>query len=80
MFDFLRAQQSFRGASSRIWVNRDHNFLVGEDTSVNNFVYLDGEFSFFDKDLFGNFVMKLGRSWGYFGILELGIMGRCFVV
>ena len=30
---------------------------------------MNGEFGFFDKDLFGNLVMELSSLWGYFGIL-----------
>ena len=47
----------------------DHNCLVGEEAPIDNFWYLDGELGFWDMDLFDNFVMELGSSWGNFGIM-----------
>ena len=36
----------FLGVSSRILVEGGHSFLVGEEVSVRNFGYLEGEFGF----------------------------------
>ena len=44
-----------------------------EKASVDNLRYLDGEFGFLEKDLFGNLVMEFGSSWGHFSVLELGL-------
>ena len=42
-----------------------------EEASVDNFQFLDREFGFVDKVLFGNLAMELGSSWVYIGILKL---------
>ena len=61
-YNFVRILASvvkFLGNSSQIGVAGDHNCLVREEASVDNFGYFDEEFCFLDKDLFGYLVMDL---------------------
>ena len=60
-------------ASSQIWVEEDHNFLVEKETPVDNFWYLDGELGLWDMDVFCSLAMDLGNSEGNFCIVELGL-------
>lgn len=60
-------------AYSQIEVEGGHNCLVGEGVPVDSFWYLDGEFGFWDRYLFGSLAMELPNLEGDFGIVVFGL-------
>ena len=55
-----------------MWDGRDHNCPVEGEAFDDNLEHSDGGLDIWDMSWFGNLVVELGSSSGYFGKLELG--------